>query len=52
MINEIVEIQPVLCDECNSAGFVMLYGNGDAEVLHCDCLNNKKEYFLFGQEAD
>ena len=50
--NEIVEIQSVLCDTCNGAGFVMLLENGDTQVLHCDCKNNQSEYFLFWEEND
>ena len=48
--NDIVEIQSVLCDDCNSAGFVMLLENGDTQILHCDCKDNKDEYFLFWKE--
>ena len=51
MINEIVEIQGVWCDACDSAGFVMLHDNGDTEVLSCNCENIKGEY-LFFEEAE
>ena len=48
---EIVEIQGVFCDTCESAGFVMLYENGDTQVLACNCENIKQEY-LFFEEAE
>ena len=48
---EIVEIQGVFCDTCESGAFVMLYSNGDTQVLSCNCENIKDE-FLFYQEAD
>ena len=50
--NEIVEIQSVLCEDCNGAGFVMLHENGDTEVLACNCENKENEYFFFGDESD
>ena len=51
MTNEIAEIQGVFCDSCESAGFVMLYENGDTQVLPCSCENIKGEY-LFYSEAE
>ena len=51
MTNEIVEIASAFCDECDSAGFVMLYENGDVQVLACKCENIKQEY-LFYEEAE
>ena len=51
MTNEIVEIQGVFCDTCESAGFVMLYSNGDTQILSCNCEKIKDE-FLFYTEAD
>ena len=51
LTNKIVEIQGVFCDACDSAGFVMLYSNGDTQVLSCNCENIKQEY-LFFEEAE
>ena len=51
MSNEIVEIQGVFCDTCDSAGFVMLFENGDTQVLSCNCEKIKNEY-LFFEEAE
>ena len=50
--NEIVEIQSVLCNDCNGAAFVMLFDNGDTEVLACDCKDEQNGYFVFGKEAE
>ena len=44
MTNEIVEIQGVWCDDCDSAGFVMLHENGDTEILACNCEKIENEY--------
>ena len=50
--NEIAEIQSVLCNDCNGAAFVMLFDNGDTEVLARDCKDEQNEYFIFGKEAE
>ena len=50
--NEIVEIQSVLCEDCKGAAFVMLYDNGNTEVLACDCKDVQDEFILFGDESD
>ena len=47
MTNEIVEIQGVWCDDCDSAGFVMLHENGDTEILACNCEKIENEYLFF-----
>jgi hypothetical protein len=50
MNNAIVEIQGILCDTCDEAGFVMLHENGDTEILACKCENKKNEYYFFEEE--
>ena len=47
---EVLEITGIPCVDCEGVGFVMLWNNGDVELLNCECGND--QFTLFGDESD